>query len=259
MWDACIVAGIQSAGFPAADVTWIGELLKGQAMQEGGQGSSLANQDSNGMNGNCGGQNCGIWAISAGSVSGDNPPGPCGSGTNYSHSFGLFQDTPACEGTFIQPLPSGYTETATGSADYIPWSQTQKIFYAESAETAGVTDALGQTVKGDINAVTDPMDPQYKLSIFNPAYQLFVHIAYTLWNEYVQTMQSVPGCTDYEVMYKVIGGWLNGDGSTNCGVPNDGGGGTNGGQSELSYVQGVISNWNGISSNTFPGPTPASQ
>jgi hypothetical protein len=244
---------------------WIGQLLKGEVISEAGQFNST-------MQSNCGGQNCGMWAISEGSASGDMAPGPCGATTtdpftmsvDYSHSYGLFQDTPACEGTFIQPaLPSGYTCTATTTIGYsgatksLPFSASDNYFYCESATGNGVMDLNNNMVKGVINAVTNPMDPQYKLSVFNPAYYFFIHLVYTLNAEYYQATPNTMNCAVHDRVYADIGYWLNGDPSKNCGVPNDDGtSGQNGGQSEYSYIQDVINNWNAMSSTKFAGPAP---
>ena len=64
MYDARLVGALTSAGFPDP---WVGQLLKGQALQEAG---SIAPSSSNGKGSDeCGGQNCGMWAISAGADS----------------------------------------------------------------------------------------------------------------------------------------------------------------------------------------------
>src|SRR5262245_13662243 len=103
LYDGCILAACQVAGLTE---TWMARMLKAQAMNESGITPTITTND-----GMCGGQNCGPWAISAGASSGDSAPGPCGSSTtdpitgtvDYSHSYGLFQSTPACEGTFLTP------------------------------------------------------------------------------------------------------------------------------------------------------------
>jgi hypothetical protein len=181
LYDGCILAAMQVAGLTEP---WMGKLLKAQAMNESGITPSVEPSTMGG----CGGQNCGIWAISAGAVSGDPPPGPCGSSSNdpptgtvdYSHSYGLFQSTPACEGTFLTPqLPPGVTCTGTTTVDDIPFTLGKDRFYCESATSLGVTDLQGNPVKGYINAWQTTTSPLYATSIFNPAYQIYVYISYT--------------------------------------------------------------------------------
>ena len=261
VYDGCIIAGLETGGFASASIPFIGGLLKGEALEEGG--SFMSSQGS----GNCGGQNCGMWAISEGAASGDSAPGPCGSQAidpitkqvDYSHSYGLFQDTPACEGTFIMSaLPSGYTCTGTGTIGYsgssntLPFSPSDTYFYCESATGNGVTNLTGTNVTGVINAITNSSDPYYKLSIFNPAYNLFVHLGYSLKNEYQQANVGVPSsCSSYEMMYKAVAYWLNGDQSSDCSIPSGGGQGGN-----LQYIRGAISNYEMIYGTTWPYPMP---
>jgi hypothetical protein len=261
IYDGCIIAGLEAGGFPSSSVAWIGGLLKGEAIDEGGQITSSVTTDT----GMCGGQNCGMIAISAGKPSGDDVPGPCGSSStdpftgqvDYSHSYGLFQDTPACEGTFIlSALPSGYTCTGTGNDGYggpatLPFTTSDTTFYCESATGNGVQNLSGQTVSGVIDAITNTSDPYYRLSVFNPAYNLYVHLGYSLKNEYQQANQGSSGCTEYQMMYKAVAYWLNGDMSSDCSVPSGGGQGGN-----LQYIQGAISNYEMIYGQSWPYPQP---
>jgi hypothetical protein len=254
VYDACMVAGLAAAGFTDA---WVGQLLKGQAKQEGGAIKGTVDTNTN----DCGGLNCGMWAISAGKVSGDTMAGGvCGVTSNdpltgkqdWSHSYALFQDTPGCEGTFLVPtLPAGYTLVGTGTADVIKWSQTQKIFYAEAETSEGVMNLTGQMVKGVIDAVMDPTDPWYKQSIFYPAYNLFVHMGYTFLYEYQQAQGTSTGCDPYQKMFKTIAYWLNGDISNNCKVPP---GGAQGGN--LKYVQDAISYYKTMYGKAWPYEQP---
>ncbi len=256
IYDACIVAGLAAGGFTDP---WIGQLMKGQALQEGGSIVSVVTTDTS----QCGGQNCGMIAISAGASSGDTSPGGvCGvtttdplTGTvDYSHSYGLFQDTPGCEGTFLTPsLPAGYTCTGTGTGDIVPFSTTQKAFYCESEASLGVTSLTGQSVTGVINAITDSTDPYYKLSIFNPAYNLLVHMSYTFPSEYQAANAGATGCDPYQMMYKVVAYWLNGDTSADCNVPAGGGQG-----GDLNYVQNALSNYKQIYGKAWPYEAPQS-
>jgi hypothetical protein len=262
IYDGCIIAGLEAGGFASTSIPWIGGLLKGEVLGEAGYFTSIVS-----TNNMCGGQNCGIIAISAGSESGDSPPGPCGSTAidpftmqvDMSHSYGLFQDTPACEGTFIMPsLPPGYSCTGTGnvgypggSAAYLPFSTSDNIFYCESATGNGLTSVTGAMVKGVINAITNPSDPYYKLSVFNPAYYFFVHLGTTLKTYYQGTNASVPGCTEYQTMYKTVAGWLNGDSSSTCAIPTGGGQG-----GDLQYIQGCISNYESMFGKPWPYPMP---
>jgi hypothetical protein len=250
IYDGCILAGLAAAGFTE---TWQAELLKGEALSEGG--TIVSSIDTNLSSNPCGGQNCGMIAISGGSVSGDKPPGPCGvsakdpftSTTDYSHSYGLFQDTPACEGTFLMPsLPPGYTCTGTTTNDLVPFKSSQKAFYCETATSQGVTDLEGNTVKGYINAITDTSDPYYKLSIFNPAYNLFVHLGHSLPIEFKQANANTTGCTKYQQFYNTLAYWLVGNPINSCTLSGSG----------LNYVKGTISNYKQIYGKAWPYPAP---
>jgi hypothetical protein len=234
----------------AAGITevWQGQLLKAQALNESGITPVITTNDNQ-----CGGQNCGIWAISAGQVSGDSPPGPCGStmtdpATNqvdYSHSYGIFQSTPACEGTFLQPtLPAGYTCTPTGTADNIPFGPSV-TFYCESATSLGVTVPNG-TVKGYINAVQNTSDPYYATSVFNPAYQLFVYINYSWAINLRQANAMAPGCTIYQQWYLSLAYWLTGNPTTTCTLTGPG----------LQYVQRALKNYQMLYGKVWPYPGP---
>jgi hypothetical protein len=245
LYDGCILAGMQVAGMTEA---WQGQLLKAQAMNESGITPSITTDDST-----CGGQNCGIWAISAGSVSGDSPPGPCGSaavdpftGTvDYSHSYGLFQDTPACEGTFLRPsLPAGYTCTGTTEANNIPFG-TNVTFYCESATSLGVSTPTG-VVKGYINAVQDTSDTLYATSIFNPAYQLYVYLDSSWEINFAQANAKATGCTLVQEWYLSLAYWLTGNATSSCAL-------TGAGQ---QYVQSAISNYEMMYGKTWPYPGP---
>jgi hypothetical protein len=249
IYDGCIIAGLKIAGFTDP---WVGQLLKGEALEEGGTIVSSVTTDL--QNSPCGGQNCGMISISGGSVSGDSPPGPCGvtakdpftNTTDYSHSYGLFQDTPACEGTFLMPnLPSGYSCTGTTTNDLVPFSSSQKAFYCETATSQGVQDLSGNTVKGYINAITEPNDPYYKLSIFNPAYNLFVHLTHSLPIEYQQANQGL-NCTNYQQMYNTLAYWLVGNPITSCKLSGQG----------LKYVQDTIGYYKQIYGKAWPYPAP---
>jgi hypothetical protein len=169
-----------------------------------------------------------------------------------SHSYGLFQDTPGCEGTFLIPtLPAGYTCVGTGTADIVPWSTTQKSFYCESETSIGVDNLDGKKVKGVIDAVMDPTDPYYKQSIFNPAYNLFIHMTYTFKEEYDQANATATGCDTYQKMYKVIASWLNGDISNNCNSPTGGGQG-----GDLAYVKDALAGYKTIYGKAWPYEAP---
>jgi hypothetical protein len=260
------MAGLAQGFHDAANADWQGKLLKAEVLTEAGQFNSTIN---NSTSGPCGGQNCGMWAISAGSVSGDSAPGPCGSSStdpftgqvDYSHSYGLFQDTPACEGTFLLPsLPSGYKCTGTGKDEYgnstqLPFSASDSYFYCESATGNGVPNLTGTTVKGVIDAVTDPSDPYYRLSVFNPAYNLFVHVGYTLANEYATANKGLTGCTPYQLFYNVMAYWLTGNVTNTCALaePSGGcGGGNNENNSGYCYVQTTLQNYQTIYGKAWP-------
>jgi hypothetical protein len=232
LYDGCILAAMRVAGMTEA---WEGQLLKCQADNESGITPLITTNDDN-----CGGQNCGSWAISAGSVSGDSPPGPCGFSSvdpftgqvDYSHSYGLFQETPACEGTFLQKtLPAGYTCTPTTKADNIPFD-TGITFYCESATSLGVSTPTG-TNKGYINAVQNTADPLYATSIFNRAYQIYVYLDYTWGINFQGANAKANGCTQMQQWYLSLAYWLTGNATTSCTL-------TGAGQ---QYAQSAINNY----------------
>jgi hypothetical protein len=246
LYDGCFLAAMQVAGMTEP---WQGQLLKAQAYNESGISPVITTNDNT-----CGGQNCGIWAVSAGSVSGDSPPGPCGCSSNdpftgqvdYSHSYGLFQDTPACEGTFLQQtLPAGATCTPTTEANNIPFG-TGITFYCESATSLGVSTATG-TSKGYINAVQDKSSPLYATSIFNPAYQIYVYLDYSWGINFQQANAGAKGCTLTQQWYLSLAYWLTGNATTSCTLTGAG----------LQYVQTDISDYETVLYNkTWPYPAP---
>jgi hypothetical protein len=246
-YDGCILAGMAVAGMTE---TWQGQLLKSQAYNESGIAPKITTKD-----GKCGGQNCGPFAISAGKISGDAPPGPCGSkkidpatgSVDYSHSYGLFQDTPACEGTFLQTtLPSGDTCTATTEVDNIPFSSSI-TFYCESKTSLGVSTPSGE-VKGYINAVQDTSSPLYATSIFNPAYQLYVYLDHSWGINFSQANSKATGCTEVQEWYLSLAYWLTGHVVDTC---------TLGKSPGRNYVETAINDYETVLYKTtwpYPGP-----
>ena len=248
LYDGCLLAAMEVAGL--TDV-WMGQLLKAQALNESGITPSIEKS----TNGPCGGQNCGPWAISAGSVSGDSPPGPCGSSSkdpatgsvDYSHSYGLFQSTPACEGTFLTPtLPPGVTCTATTEANDIPFATGVDRFYCESATSLGVTDLTGNNVKGYINAWQDTSSPLYATSVFNPAYQIYMYISYTWKYNFIAANADAKGCSTYQQWYLSLAYWLTGNPTTSCTLSGSG----------LSYAKEALSNYQMLYGKAWPYPGP---
>jgi hypothetical protein len=244
LYDGCILAAMQIAGLTE---TWQGQLLKAQAMNESGITPVITTNDNM-----CGGQNCGIWAISAGRSSSDSPPGPCGSSmtdpatnqVDYSHSYGIFQSTPACEGTFLPPtLPAGYKCTPTGTVDNIPFG-ADVTFYCESATTLGTNTAGG--VKGYINAVQKTSDPYYATSVFNPAYQLLVYIAHSWAVNFKEANAMASGCTIYQQWYLSLAYWLTGSATTTCSLTGAG----------LQYANNAIENYKMLYGKAWPYPGP---
>jgi hypothetical protein len=243
LYDGCILAGMQVAKMTEA---WQGKLLKSQAYNESGITPLVTTNDNT-----CGGQNCGPWAISAGSISGDNPPGPCGSSAkdkftgmvDYSHSYGLFQSTPACDGEFAltKTLPMGDTCTATTTANNIPFGSSID-FYCES-ETSNMYGSY-------IDAVQDTTSPLYGLSAFNPAYQIYVYFAQWPAN-FEQANASASGCTMIEQWYLTLAYWLTGDASKSCTLSDQTGSG--GGQ---DYVLTAIQDYKMLYGSTWPYPPP---
>jgi hypothetical protein len=225
---------MQLAG--VTDPEW-GKLTKAQAYQESGIAPMISPNA-------CGGQNCGVWAISAGSITGDPPPGPCGSSqvdpftgsVDYSHSFGLFQDTPACDGNFAQTTTlSGNTCTATTTADDVPFG-TSVTFYCEGATA----------LKGNyIDAVEDITSPLYAKSVFNPAYQIYTY--YAEWSGvFQQGNANASGCTTAQTWYLAMAIWNTGVASNSCTL---GGNGAN-------YVQNVINGYQSLYNTPWPYPFP---
>jgi hypothetical protein len=231
----------------------MGQLLKAQAMNESGIVTSVElSTDPN----SCGGQNCGLYAISAGTVSGDSPPGPCGvnaadpspgsGGIDYSHSYGLFQSTPACEGTFVFPLPAGQTCTPTGTGNDIPFGKGVDRWYCETATSQGVQRLDGVMVKGAMNAVQDPANPYYATSVFNPAYQLYAEVAFTWKYNFEAANAKATGCSTYQQWYLSLAYWLTGNVNTTCTLSGPG----------LQYVQTALSNYQQLYGKPWPYPGP---
>jgi hypothetical protein len=222
---------------------WMGQLLKAQALNESGIIPSIElSTDPN----SCGGQNCGIYAISAGSVSGDGPPGPCGANPDYSHSYGIFQSTPACEGTFIFPLPAGQTCTNTGSANDIPFSQGTDRWYCETAVSNGVQRLDGAMVTGAINGVQTTTNPDYATSVFNPAYQLFVYISFSWKYNFMAANAKASNCSQQQQWYLSLAFWLTGSATTSCTLSGSGD----------RYVQSALQNYKSLYGGTWPYPYP---
>jgi hypothetical protein len=244
LYDGCILAAMEVTGLTEP---WMGQLLKAQAMNESGITPSVELS----TNGGCGGQNCGSWAISAF----DPPPGPCGSSSkdpatgtvDISRSYGLFQSTPACEGTFLMPqLPPGITCTGTTEAKDIPFALGTDRFYCESATSLGVTDLQGNMVKGYINAWQTTTSPLYATSVFNPAYQIYVYISYTWKYNFMAANAKASGCTTYQQWYLSLAYWLTGNATTSCTLSGSG----------LQYVQNALSNYQTLYGNAWPYPGP---
>jgi hypothetical protein len=233
-YDGCLLAGMQLAGMTDHEE---GKLIKAQAFQESGLAPKIS------LNA-CGGQNCGVWAISAGSITGDTPPGPCGSfqtdpftgQVDYSHSYGLFQSTPACEPQFAQTSDlHGNTCTPTDTVDDIPFDPSI-TFYCDGAVAQ----------RGNyIVATQDTSSPLYAQSVFNPAYQI-----YTFFNEWAGTSQqgnaNASGCSTEETWYLTMAIWNTGTASSSCRLSGRG----------ATYVQHVIDQYKGLFGTSWPYPFP---
>jgi hypothetical protein len=248
LYDGCLLAAAEAAGLTE---TWMVQLLKAQALNESGITPSIAASSKSA----CGGQNCGPWAISAGSVSGDSPPGPCGvsstdpaTGTaDYSHSYGLFQSTPACEGTFLTPtLPAGVTCTGTTKIDDIPFAVGVDRFYCESATSLGVTDLEGKQAKGYINAWQTTTSPLYATSVFNPAYQIYMYVTYTWKYNFEAANAMAKGCSVYQQWYLSLAFWLTGNPTKTCTLSGAG----------LQYVKDALANYQTLYGKAWPYPGP---
>jgi hypothetical protein len=214
-----------------------GKLTKAQAYEESGIAPKISANA-------CGGQNCGVWAISAGSITGDPPPGPCGSTqvdpftgqVDYSHSFGLFQDTPACDGAFgLTGSLGGGTCTPTTTSDDVPFG-AGVTFYCESATS----------LKGlYIDAVQDTSSPLYAKSVFNPAYQIYTY--YSEWSAvFQQGNANASGCTTAQTWYLTMAIWNTGVASSSCALSGNG----------ATYVKNVIQAYQGLYGSSWPYPFP---
>ena len=222
LYDGCILAGMDMVRM---NQTWQGQILKAQMMAESGINPLYSPGTYN-----CGGMNCGPWAISAGSISGDSAPGPCGSSStdpftgvvDYSHSYGLFQSTPACDGVFsLTTSLSGHTCTPTTKADMIPFGSSV-YFYCESK-----TSKSGHY----IDATQDQTSSLYAKSVFNPAYQVYVYFAQ--WqNNFKQANSKATGCTMIQQWYLTLAYWLTGSPQSSCTL-----------SSGVNYVTNIINDY----------------
>jgi hypothetical protein len=237
LYDGCLLAGMELAGMTEA---WQGRLIKAQMYMESGITPQVTTNTAT-----CRGENCGVWKISGGSVSGDDPPGPCGSSqtdpftgqVDYSHGYGLFQGTPACDGMFgLATSLSGQTCTATTEADVVPFGPSV-AFYCE-----GATSLMGDY----IDAVQDTTSPLYAQSVFNPAYDIYVY--FSEWAANFQGANaSVSGCTAVQQTYLTFAYWLTGDVSTSCALTGPG----------QAYVQTVVSDYDTpLYGSPWPYPGP---
>jgi hypothetical protein len=238
VYDGCILVAMQQAGMTEP---WMGQMLKAQAINESSIVTQVTTND-----GTCGGQNCGVYAISAGASSGDGPGGPCGMAPNYSHSYGIFQSTPACEGTYVTPLPAGQTCTNTGTVDNIPFGLGVDRWYCETVPMNGVRRLDGVMVKGAINAVQTASSPYYATSVFNPAYQLFVYISFSWKYNFMAANANAKGCTLQQQWYLSFAYWLTGSATTTCTLSGSG----------LAYVRSAISNYQMLFGRAWPYPGP---
>jgi hypothetical protein len=244
-YDGCFLAGMQVA---ADTQPWQGQLLKSQAYILSGITPVITTNDTV-----CGGQNCGPFQISAGPASGDPPPGPCGSAASdpftgqvdYSRSYGLFQATPACDGTFLTPtLPAGDTCTGTGIANNIPFGSSI-TFYCEGTTSLGVNTPTG-AVKGYIDAVQSQSDPLYATSIFNPAYQLYVYLDHQWGINFQLANATATGCTQQQQWYLALAYYVTGAVPTTCAL-------TGAGQ---QYVKSVLNGYQVLYNKAWPYPGP---
>jgi hypothetical protein len=186
-------------------------------------------------------------------MSGDPPPGPCGSSAqdpftgqvDYSHSYGLFRNVPACDGTFVRSsLPSGYTCTGTTTADNVPFDGGV-TFYCESAISLGVSTPRG-TVQGYINAVQNPADTLYATSVFNPAYQIYVYLDYDWPINFAKANAMATSCTEMQQWYLSLAYWFTGTATTSCSLAGSGQG----------YVKNLINDYQTLYNKTWPYPGP---
>lgn len=226
-FDGCILEAMKVAKM---NQTWQGQILKAQMVYESGLVPSI-----NPGQYSCGGQNCGPWAISAGSISGDSPPGPCGSSNmdpetglvDYSHTYGLFQSAPACDGVFgLTSNLSGYVCTATTTADLIPFSSLI-YFYCESATSLHGSQHF-------IDSTQNTSSPLYAKSVFNPAYQIYVYFAQWPGNFQISSSK-VTGCTLMQGWYLTLAHWLTGNILSSCTLSSS--------SSSYNYVKKIINDY----------------
>lgn len=152
------------------------------------------------------------------------------------HSFGLFQDTPACDGAFgLTDSLDGNTCTPTTTADDVPFGPSVS-FYCESATS----------LKGlYIDAVEDTTSPLYAKSVFNPAYQIYTY--YSEWSAVSQQGNAnATGCSTAQTWYLTMAIWNTGVASDTCALSGNG----------ASYVQNVIQGYQGLYNVMWPYPFP---
>jgi hypothetical protein len=165
---------------------------------------------------------------------------------NYSHSYGIFQSTPACEGTYVTPLPAGQTCTNTGTVDNIPFGLDVDRWYCETVPMNGVTRLDGVVVKGAINAVQTTSSPYYATSVFNSAYQLFVYITFSWKYNFMAANANAKGCTAQQQWYLSLAYWLTGSATATCTLSGSG----------LAYVRSAMSNYQMLFGSAWPYPGP---
>src|SRR5208282_1668523 len=103
------------------------------------------------------------------------------------------------------------------------------------------------TKKGYINAVQTTTDPLYAMSIFNPAYQLYVYFDHTWALNFQAANATATGCTVQQQWYLSLAYWLTGNATTSCTLTGDG----------LSYVQTAITDYETVLyDKTWPYPAP---
>ncbi|MDB5051410.1 MAG: peptidoglycan-binding lysin protein [Fibrobacteres bacterium] len=125
---------------------------------------------------------------------------PCGT-----HSYGLIQVTPGCEKGYAT-LPAGTKVTATisGGLNTVPATLT----YADPADkTSGNTIVQENGIIIDL--VTNPANPLWGTSAFNPSYSI-ANGAKALANVLVKVKVASAGCTQSEYVALALGSYNQG-------------------------------------------------
>ena len=125
---------------------------------------------------------------------------PCGT-----HSYGIIQVTPGCIKNYAA-LPSTTPVTATVSGG-ISGSPVKVVYFDPKDEAAGNTIVKENNIV--INLVSNPDNPLYATSAFNPAYTLEYGVQ-ELARLYALSKSKFPGCSDKDYVFMMLAGYFYG-------------------------------------------------